>query len=126
MWDFDFDQDDAFVPMSFATDSFGDSNIFDDSFDTPTFSNDINVPIQFPTTTYSTPKPVTKTVSRPPQQLDDGSDLINENNTLRQTAQNLRKRFTEASNANQTLRAQLEECRSRFKCAMFSGFNTHK
>ena len=126
MWDFDFDQEDAFVPMNFGNDSFDEPSMFDDSFTSPVFPSDMNVPIQFPATTHQPVKPQTQRTGKSIQALDDGSDLINENNSLRQTAQNLKKRFTEASNANQTLRAQLEECRSRFKNAMFSGFNTRK
>lgn len=114
MWDFDFDQGDSFINIDFNNDD-------DDNYG--------NMFGDFGTSTMAAPEPVMATeiqrcqpARKSGRQTEDSSSaIVSENDVLRETAMKLKERFTKASSENQTLRAQLEECRSRFRNAMFSG-----
>jgi hypothetical protein len=52
----------------------------------------------------------------------DGQSLTNENAELRRTAMSLRERFAQITTVNERLKSQLQECRSKFRSAVCSGF----
>jgi hypothetical protein len=103
-WDLGFDDDDAFFRPSFEQPSF-----FDPS-----------APLFFQSDEATQPDPISST-TREPSQI-----LANENAELRQTASSLRERFAQITSVNANLKSQLEECRSRFRSAIFTGFTTRK
>jgi hypothetical protein len=103
-WSFGFDDDDAF---------------FRPSFDTPT---------DFDTSSslFFQPDEGSSNNAAPSASPSTSHTLADENAELRQTAITLRERFADITSVNARLKSQLEECRSRFRSAMFSGFNTRK
>jgi hypothetical protein len=104
-WELGFDEDDAF---------------FQTSFEQPHLS-DSNAPFFFQPDDAAAPQdPIPGVPSEPSRNLAD------ENAELRQTASSLRERFAQITSVNANLKSQLEECRSRFRNAIFSGFATRK
>jgi hypothetical protein len=100
-WSFGLDDDDAFFRPAFDAPS---------DFDPP--------PVTFfPDDTFAPPSPTSPAASH---------SLADENAELRETANGLRERFAQITSVNANLKSQLEECRSRFRTAMFSGFSTRK
>lgn len=114
MWDFDFEQDDSFITSDFVSTDGIDSDFAND------FMSDSTMvpPQQITPSNYMQYQPMKKTTR---QTTDNSSAIVYENDVLRETALKLKERFSRASTENQTLRAQLEECRSKFRNAMFSG-----
>jgi hypothetical protein len=101
-WDFDLDRDDSFFPAGF-----GDFSLpFEPE---QTFNFGTTKPIQSPKESKSHPE-------RDPQAL------IHENDELRRTEVSLTEKFAQVSSMNDRLKGQLEECRTRFRTAIFSGF----
>jgi hypothetical protein len=99
-WSLGFDEDDAF---------------FRTSLEQP-LDFDMSVPSVFEGDPWLPP------VSSP----SPARSLADENAELREAASSLRDRFARVTSVNAHLKAQLEECRSRFRTAMFSGFSTRK
>ncbi|KAH0786061.1 hypothetical protein GPJ56_010036 [Histomonas meleagridis] len=127
-WDFDFDEEDSFVQGNFMADPFGNDFDFNSEFADP-FQSDEPQFNQQPQIIFPQKRGETKQYQPRPQQrqtVDDGNKLIEENNRLRESALSLKKRFAAAASTNQTLRNQLEECRSRFKNCFTGLYNSKK
>jgi hypothetical protein len=105
MWDFDA-ADDSFFPASLG----GDPLSF---FGQPSRSDE---PLTF---SFKAPEPA------PPSPRDSRSALLEENARLKETASSLSEKLSESMSLNQKLKNQLEECRSTFRNAIFSGFRNH-
>jgi hypothetical protein len=114
MWDFD--EDDAFVPMTFSGSSTTFALFGDDAFAQPA--------PEFPFQTRSHPQ--LAQISRPSEAQHDAQGLADENNALRQKELTMRATYTERLMQNERLKRQLEECRSRFMSAFYSGINSHR
>jgi hypothetical protein len=108
MWDFEFAQDDSFLPMSFG--SPGTFSLFgppDEPVDAPAFN--FQTPLKIPPPSA-------------PAVQDDRSALLAENAELREKAMSLKERFVQSVSLNERLKSQLDECRLAFRNAIFSGF----
>ena len=127
-WDFDFDEADAFIQGNFSSDPFTRDFDFANDFDDPFQS--IEPQSNQPQIIFPQNKNETKHYNSHTQQrqtiIDDGNKLIEENNRLRESAISLKKRFAAAASTNQTLRNQLEECRSRFRNCFTGIYNSKK
>jgi hypothetical protein len=97
----DFDLDDSFFPPGFGAFSGG----FDRTPDVPSF-------FESPTK----PHPGKAGPDR------DSRALAEENDELRRTEVSLTEKFSQISSLNERLREQLDDCRNRFRSAIFSGF----
>jgi hypothetical protein len=94
-WDFDFEPDDSFFPPSFVGTAV--------STDAPSL--------------FETPAKPTR------QTADRGSRaLAEENDELRRTEVSLTEKFVQISSLNERLKQQMDECRDRFRSAVFAGF----
>jgi hypothetical protein len=102
-WSFGLDEDDAF---------------FQPSFDHPSFFERGSSFFQPDEEARTSPS---AGLAPEPSQM-----LAHENAELRQTASSLRERFAQITSVNANLKSQLEECRSRFRSAIFAGFTTRK
>jgi hypothetical protein len=103
-WDFDLDNDDSFFPVGF------DGRL-------PGLEPLDNSPFEFgPTKSMQSPRDSRSHPDRNPEAL------ANENHELRRTESSLTERFAQVSSMNERLKGQLEECRTRFRSAIFSGF----
>jgi hypothetical protein len=108
MWDFDAD-DDSFFPSSLCGGSFS-------LFGRP--------PPAQETAEFSFQAP--RTAAPDPTSPRDGqAALLEENARLRETASSLSEKLSESVSLNEKLKNQLEECRSTFRNAIFSGFRNH-
>jgi hypothetical protein len=101
-WDFDLDTDDSFFRGGFA--SF--SHEFEPISDEPSLF-----------TRPSIPSSVRQTTDQ------ESRGLAEENDELRRTELSLTEKFVQISSLNERLKQQLEDCRNRFRNAIFSGLN---
>jgi hypothetical protein len=126
-WAFGFDEDDSFVPMDFGEPLFDPTvdRVEDQVSDTPSF---FYLPPQARFVTEQQDAGGVREVPPPTENnrgigFRDTSVLANENAMLRQTAMTLKERFAQIASLNENLKGQLEECQSKFKNLMFSGFS---
>jgi hypothetical protein len=110
MWGFD--EDDAFVPVTFGSSS---------AFSLFASERDPDPdPAEFTFQTPFQPQPAAQ-VGRPGPCFRDPQTLMDENNALRQTELSMRTTYAERLSQNERLKRQLEECRTRFMTALTSG-----
>jgi hypothetical protein len=125
-WAFDFDEEDSFVPMDFGEPGF---DTYDDQG-----ANPLSDPPSFfylPQARMSAEEQIAGDLREGPTPTEsnrgigarDTSVLANENAVLRETALTLKERFAQIASLNENLKGQLEECQSKFKNLMFSGFS---
>lgn len=127
-WDFDFEDGDG----SFASGFDGADAMFmagTDSVATSTFENPFSQDFDFSSNITTQPLQQisleAQTTSVKASQISQ-SNLQEENNQLRQFFSSLKEKAEQAESLNQSLKTQLEDCRSWFKNAMFSGIANHK
>jgi hypothetical protein len=115
-WGLEIDQQDAFFPATFDDPPFAALDSQPSFFDP--------LPDTFPAD-YAVPsRPSIGPVAFPLGA--DGQSLVDQNAELRQTAMSLKERFAQMASLNEHLKTQLDDCRSRFRSAVFSGFSHRK
>ena len=112
-WDFDFENDSSLISSGFND----CDNIF---FQSDSFEN-INTSALAQEQIETKKETFLPIITQEPSQL-----LLEENNQLREYVASLKNKAEQVSQVNTQLKGQLEQCRSWFKNAMFSGINTTK
>jgi hypothetical protein len=111
-WGYEIEQQDAFFPSAF------DEQPFDALDSQPSFFDPLTDPP--PSDACLPPLVNVGPVAFPLG--PDGQSLVDKNAELRQTALTLKERLAQMASLNEHLKTQLDECRSRFRSAVFSGF----
>lgn len=117
-WDFDFGEEETFQNFFDEPDTTFMAAPGGESFFQP--QQEVFVPQQI----INTEPPAMVSPPAPPAHDQASQALIDENNRLREFFDSLKVKAEQVQQQNTTLKTQLNECRSWFKQAMFSGIHS--